>query len=450
MKYYFSRLCVAVLAFACLSLSLAVSAQSLNDTLSAAWGNDPSLQSAAANRVAAKENIEIAKSRLLPQANIQGSQANLSQTTTQQTSLGPQASPFRGSSYNYTFSVRQGILRPRDWVGLDLGRQQAFYGELKFQSAKSDLWNRASSAWLDLVAAQTNKLLYSNAISTIAESAKQETLRFEKGDGTKDSMIEAQAQLKQAKAMLLDAELNLSSKLKAFQVLTQLDQSDWMDRHLPDESKVKFSAFDKDALWERVLEETPELLAAQAVERINQIKAQQSRFDNYPTLDAFGQSTNAQSDTTNTLGYQYRNNQVGVQLSVPLYAGGGLEATKRQAVASYEASVADREALSVRIENQFDGDWASQAGLLEKATAARGLVMAALEQKRAAEFGVKKGLRTWTDVSNAELLLARRSSDLNSILLTLYKTQSRILSLLPTDDPAWDEWVRQVDLASLD
>ena len=108
MKYYFSKLCVAVLAFACFSFSLAVSAQSLNDTLSAAWGNDPGLQSAAANRVAAKENIEIAKSRLLPQANIQGSQANLSQTTTQQTSLGPQASPFRGSSYNYTFSVRQG------------------------------------------------------------------------------------------------------------------------------------------------------------------------------------------------------------------------------------------------------------------------------------------------------------------------------------------------------
>ena len=76
--------------------------------------------------------------------------------------------------------------------------------------------------------------------------------------------------------------------------------------------------------------------------------------------------------------------------------------------------------------------------------------MAALEQKRAAVFGVEKGLRTWTDVSNAELLLARRTSDLNNILLTLYKTQSRILSLLPTDDPAWDEWVRQVDLASLD
>jgi len=450
MKIICSRILFLVLFAFSLNFSQESQAQSLNDTLQAAWGNDPALQSAAANRVAARENIEIARSRLLPQANIQGSKATLSQTTTQNTSLGPQASPFRGTSYNYSLSVRQGILRPRDWVGLDLGKQQAFYGELKFQSAKSDLWNRASSAWFDLLSAQTNKMIYSKAIQTIAESAKQETLRYEKGDGTKDGMIEAQAQLKQAKAMLSDAELNVKSKLKAFQTLSGLEQSDWMNRHLPDENKVHFMNFVKDALWERVEDETPELLASKAVERINQIKAQQSRFDNYPTLDAFGQSTNAQNDTTNTLGYQYRNNQVGLQLSVPLYAGGGLEATKRQAIATYEASVADREALSIRIQNQFDGDWASQAGLFEKANAARGLVLAAEEQKRSAEFGVKKGLRTWTDVSNAELLLARRASDLNNILLNLYKTQSRILSLLPTDDPAWEEWIRQLDLASLD
>ena len=121
--------CIAV-AVLLLATSDGVFSQSLNDTLQAAWGNDPSLQSAAANRVAAKENIGIARSRLLPQANVQGSNSNLSQTTTQNTNLGPQANAFRGTSYNYTLSIRQGLIRPRDWVGLDLGRQQAFSGEL--------------------------------------------------------------------------------------------------------------------------------------------------------------------------------------------------------------------------------------------------------------------------------------------------------------------------------
>jgi len=444
------RFVVFALCLELSAVSFSVFSQSLNDTLKAAWGNDPSLQSAASNRIAAKENIGIAKSRLLPQANIQGSNSKLSQTTTQNTSLGPQANSFRGTSYNYTLSIRQALIRPRDWVGLDLGREQAFYGELKFQSAKSDLWNRAANAWIDLLSAQMTKLTYSNAIQTIAESAKQETQRFEKGDGTKDSMIEAQAQLKQAKAMLADAELNVKSKFKAYQILSGLESTDWINRSLPHESRINFNALGKDVLLERIEEETPELLAAAVVERINQIKAQQSKYDVYPTLDAFGQSTNAQNDTTNTLGYQYRNNQVGIQLSYPLYAGGGLEATKRQAVATYEASIADRESLAIRIQNQFDGDWSAQAGFLEKAKASRSLVLAAQEQKKAVEAGIKLGVKTWSDLSNAELLLARRESDLNNVLVNLYKLQSRILSLLPSDDPAWEEWVRQMDLASLE
>ena len=235
-KLYKSFICVVGLILVNQSY-----AQGLYESVHSAWGIDPGLQSAAANRVVAKENIGIAKARLLPQASIQGSQASLSQTTTQTTTLGPQATSFRGDSYSYTFQVRQGLFRPRDWVGLTIGRQQALYGELKFQSAKSDLWSRASNAWLDLLAAQMNKLSYDRAIRNVSESALQEKLKFEKGDGTKDSMIEAQAQLLQAKAMLKDAEFNLSSKLAAFKLMTGLELKDLSTRQLPEEQKVIFT-----------------------------------------------------------------------------------------------------------------------------------------------------------------------------------------------------------------
>jgi len=433
-----------------LFLSVASNAQSLNDTIQSAWANDAALQSAAANRVVAKENVNIAMSRLLPQATLQGSQSSLSQTTTQTTTLGPQASSFKGDSYNYSVSVRQGVLRPRDWAGLSLGRQQAYYGEVKFQSAKADLWSRTSAVWLDLLAAHSLKLAYEKSIKTVTESAKQEKIRFEKGDGTRDNMIEAQAQELQAKAWLTDAELNLQSKIQAFKLLTNLEPRDWSTRKLPEESKVIFKNEDRVLFLERILEGTPELLAARAVEKINQLKIDQSYYDHLPTLDVYGQASRAQNDTTNTLGYHYQNQQVGIQFSLPLYAGGGLEATKRQAVASYEASIGDRESLQMRIESQFVSDWAIQAGLSEKASAARALVFSAQEQKRAAELGVQKGQKTWTDISNAEMLLARRMADLVNVQLSLYKIQARILSLLLSDDPAWQAWIEKVDLASLE
>jgi hypothetical protein len=75
-------------------------------------------------------------------------------------------------------------------------------------------------------------------------------------------------------------------------------------------------------------------------------------------------------------------------------------------------------------------------------------MLSAKEQKKAALFGVSTGLRTWSDVSNAELLLARRASDLIGIQTNLYKIQSRILSLLPSSDEAWQAWVNLLDQAS--
>ena len=75
-------------------------------------------------------------------------------------------------------------------------------------------------------------------------------------------------------------------------------------------------------------------------------------------------------------------------------------------------------------------------------------MFSALEQKKAALSGISKGLRTWSDVSNAELLLARRTSDLISIQTNLFKIQARLLSLLPSDDDAWSSWIQSIDAAS--
>ena len=430
------------------TLSTSILAATLDETLRAAMLVDKALRSAEANKEAARENIGIARSRLLPQLNFQGYKQKLNQTTTQNTSLGPQSNTFQGESYTYSLSLRQSLIRPRDLAGYAMGQQQALYGELKYESAKSDLWNRAASAWLDVLAAQASKDLYENAIKTISESATQERKRFEKGDGTKDSMIEAQAQLTQAKAMLADAQLTLQAKLLSYALLSGVKQSNWTQQVLPDESKVRIDADLKDLILQRIKLQAPEILAAKAAEQVNALRVSQSMYDHFPTLDLVASANRAQNDTTNTLGYQYQNQQVGVQLNVPLFAGGGLEATRRQAVYSYDASVADRESLEYRVEIQFENDWATQAGYYERTLAARGLMLSAQEQKKAALMGVNMGLRTWSDVSNAELLLARRASDLIGIQTNLYKIQSRILSLLPSNDEAWQAWVNVLDLAS--
>lgn len=442
------RFAHGLISAACLVGALNVSAQGLVDAVAAAQTRDPALQSASLNREAARQNIWIAGSRLLPQLSYQQIQQNTNQTTTQDTTLGPQARSFVGQSFNKQVNLRQGIIRARDVEGYRQGHMQFSYGEQKYISAQADLWSRATGAWLDVMAARKMVEVYSNAVKSAGESSLQETKKYKVGDGTKDSRAEAAAQFAQAQAMLLDAELNLKARERSYSLLTGLAPELLARRQLPLESAANFDSARRDELWELVLSSAPELGAAQAAQNVSLSRANQALYDHLPTLDLVASASSAQNDSTNTLGYSYTNRQVGVQLVVPLFSGGGVEASRRQAYASYEASVADRESLLVRIETQFMGDWASQAGLLARASAARALALAAQEQRRAVELGLAKGLRTWTDLSNADLLLARRSSDLVALQVTLFKTQARILSLLPVQVPAWDEWVKSLDIAS--
>jgi len=437
------------MAAACLLAVFEASAQeSLPDIVAAAQGRDPALQSASLNREAARQNIWIAGSRLLPQLSYQQLQQNTNQTTTQDTTLGPQSRDFVGQSYNKQVNLRQGIFRPRDVEGYRQGHMQYSYGEQKYISAQADLWSRATGAWLDVLAARRMVEVYLVAVKSAGESSLQEVKRYKVGDGTKDSRAEAAAQFAQAKAMLLDAELNLKARERSYTLLTGLAPDSLAKRKLPIESAASFEDARRDELWGLVLSSAPELGAAQAAQDVSLSRANQALYDHLPTLDLVASSSSAQNDSTNTLGYRYTNRQVGAQLVVPLFSGGGVDAGRRQAYASYEASVADRESLLMRMESQFMGDWAAQAGLLERARAARSLVLAAQEQRSGAELGLAKGLRTWTDLSNADLLLARRSSDLVGLQVALFKTQARILSLLPVQVPAWDEWVRSLDVAS--
>jgi protease secretion system outer membrane protein len=436
-------------ALACLVWAFNASAQdSLSDAVAAAQSKDPALQSASLNREAARQNIWIAGSRLLPQLTYQETRQNTNQTTTQDTIAGPVARDFTGQSYNKQLSLRQGVIRARDVEGYRQGHMQFEYGDQKYMSAQADLWSRATGAWLDVLAARSLVDVYMRAVQSANESAQQEIKRYKVGDGTKDSRAEALAQLAQAKAMLLDSELNLKARERAYMLLTGLPSEGLAKRRLPTESAVKFDGSQRDELWSLVLSTAPELRAARATQNVSLSRANQALYDHLPTLDLVASASSAQNDSANTLGYRYTNRQVGAQLVVPLFSGGGVEASRRQAVASHEASVADGEALLMRVETQFMADWASQAGLLERAQAARSLVVAAQEQRRAAELGLAKGLRTWTELSNADLLLARRSSDLVNLQVSLFKTQARILSLLPIQVPAWDEWVKSLDSAS--
>lgn len=408
----------------------------LPNAFHAATSADPSLARALADRDAAAENVPLARSKLLPQLSFQSSVQHLHQTTTQgDTDVG-----FKGPSFSNSIVLRQAIFRPRDWAGLEIGNRQAQYGEFKLASAQADLWMRTAYAWVDVLAAQSLRDAYSRTLDTVANAAEQEKQRFERGEGTRDSAAESAAQLALARARFAEASQDLRAKVAAFNLITRMNVPEIRGFGLPQASSLAVLPVDTEEFLARAVRTNPELAAAEMTIAVNRLRLKQAASDHLPTLDLIASANKAENDTTPTLGLRYQNTMFGVQLQIPLYAGGGLDAAQRQAAANLASSSADLDAMKQRLSMQFAFDWGAQAGQLERAKAALELVRSGREARRAAEFAIRAGTRTWTDLGSAEILLSQRESDLVNYTATFLKTQAKILSLLPVFDPAWERW----------
>lgn len=426
-----------------------VSAQTLKEAMSGAFAIDPTLRSASFNKDAAGENVALARSRLLPQVNLQGSDQQLTQTTTQDSVAGPLSRTFSGPSKNYQLVMRQALLRPRDMAGLDVANAQKENGEFKYLSELADSRIRAASAWLDVLAALKVLTTYELTLLPYEKAAEQEQNRFKSGDGTRDSVLEAKAQLESAKSMVNEARLNLAAKQKVFTLATGLELDLSGKVALPQMRQTFLNGLDRQQFWERITQSSSDLQAARAMERAQQARLRQSERDHLPTADLVASYNQAQNDATSTQGIRYQNRQVGVQFNVPIYAGGGISAAQRQQLAIYEASVSDRMSLELRMEQDFLNNWVTQQSQVDRIHAAGMLLDASLDQLQGAKKGLALGLKTWGDVAQVQSAVARRTSDQVNNWVTLYRTQLRILRMLSADDPYWDQWTDLFNMESI-
>jgi protease secretion system outer membrane protein len=409
------------------SFSMPVLAVTIQEAFDSAIKVDPALRSSRYTQEANKENITIARSRLLPQISLQGSTNQLTQTTTQDVPGNSSISKsFTGPSANHQFVIRQGLLRKKEISAIKLAELQGQYGEVKYQSDLSELWLRVAYAWVDLVGAAQLVVAYEKPLASLHASTKQESAKFIQGDGTKDAQVEAEAQYQFAKATYLQAEQTLKARQRTFELLTQIDIKSLEGKKLNLDPKEVFSEKDREQLWKIAREKSFELRLVQIQQQLQLERVRMARADHLPTLDALASWNVARNDATSTQGYQYKNNQIGIQYIVPIYAGGAISAAQRQAALTLDASIADGEAASNRLDSDFQMLWSAWLGQRARVQAGLKLVESSNEQLRATLFSQMHGVKSVTDVANAELALSRRLGDQINVVMEYQKYSIRL------------------------
>jgi len=419
-------------------------AQGLNLAIETASKLDPVLRSSELNQQANQEGVNVARSRLYPQVFMQGGGQQLTQTTTQDTATGPLARTFTGPSSSHQLMVRQALIRPREFSAVRQAQAMAQYSEYRMHIDRSDLWYRVSLAWVEWLGARELLKVQQAPLPTLKAWAQQERNRWAEGDGTRDSLMEAQAQWANAQALLAEAQQNNAAREAALRLLTHNTVPWGASVPWPQFLPAAPSFADSEGIWRRVLDDSLELKAAIAMEQIQSERQSMAKMEHMPTLDLVATANRALNDATSTQGYRYQNQQIGVQYTIPIFAGGGTMAAERQALAIFQASVADREALQMRLENE----WLSVQSVVfagpDRLNAGQEMLLSALEQCKAAERGMFHGVKTWSDRAQAELSFSRRSADQVNLMLGILRAQLRLLRLLPTTDPLWTQWIQSM------
>jgi TolC family type I secretion outer membrane protein len=432
-----------LLVLACaLALSSGAHALTLKEALASAEQIDPTVQGALANSNAAQAGIQVARSKLLPTVQGVGSYGRTNQTATQADINGNlYGQKFINSTPNSQVYLKQALFHMADWAGLNASQLQNEYGLVKLAGAYGDLWLRVSSAWFDLIAAQETLDIQQDAERSMTQIALQAQKSYEAGIGTKDSALESKAQLAFTHSNVVEAELTLAARQKSFAALTGIDMPTLQSSHVKFTNKYRLLPGNEKRFIEKANDESPELVASRLTEELRRMQLKQARYGSYPTVDLYGSYQQTQNANINQIGLGVISSQVAVQVVIPFYSGGLYEGQERQAAAYLESASADIKAAELKLSTSVQTYWATQEAQIDRAKAVQEMVSAGQEVVNAYRMGVTAGLKSWSDVANAEVVLTRRRVDQVNALSTLLKAQAQILSNLPVNAEDWQVWL---------
>lgn len=397
------------LSAALLAHSTGASALGLMQAYEAALKNDSVYRAAFYSNEAGKENLVLGRSNLLPSlsANYSGSKAKSDITTGNRTVQQEYIS--RSSSVQ----LRQTLVNFDALARYKQGVLQAQYSESVFLSESQQVALRVVGAYVETLYKQDQLALAKSERDTYLERMKVNDRMFAKGEGTRTDMLETRARLDVAEAALLEAQDNLAATRTTLQSIVGADLSTAeLDPLIPVFNRPPEDTIGLDG-WKRlVLEANHEVKARRLGVDISQQEINKQRAGHYPRLDAVASYSKADSDTINTINQDSTTRSIGFQLTVPLYSGGAVNASTRQAVANREKAKADLQNEIDKAMLELSKDYDALSSSVKKIEA----LMKAVESGKllvvATEQSIKGGVRINLDLLDAQRQLSATVRDL--------------------------------------
>ncbi len=366
--------------------------------------NDAQVAAARAQLEATRERVPQARSLLLPAV---GASAAMNRVNTD-TNILPTR---RFTSESYAIQLTVPLLSLPETEAWEQSKLAVGIGEAQYALAQQDLIVRVSRAYFDVLAAQDSletTRAQKRAITEQLEAAKR---NFEVGTATITDQQEAQARFDLTVAQEI-AAINALEVQRA--LLAQL-----VGRPVGELEALRPGVLlqppqpTSEAAWVQQATDGSLLVQQQRVNlELARREIERRRSVKYPSVDLVGSLARSENAALNTVGVRANSATIGVQLSLPLYTGGGIDASVREAAALLDRSRSDLETTRRQVEQSTREAYLgvnsglAQVSALEAAERSSQL---ALESNL---LGYQVGVRINIDVLNAQQQLFSTRRDL--------------------------------------
>lgn len=369
---------------------------------------DPTFVAARASFEAAQQATNAASAMLGPKVSLSVSAFKNERVEETRNVLGQTVDFERDfTTKNAIVQARQPLFRKREFLGVDQAQAQESAAEKLFTFAEQDLHARVVSAWIDVLAARTLVSTYGEAYLAAQEIAAEADRRKRGGEGTVQDSEQAKARVSQAEAFLEDARARRDIADQALRHIVGQDAAVPANLSMAFFQSLPIAFKSEVEIVDRVEQVNAELASARFQDEAARIERDKAKSDRWPTVDAIASKSKGKNDSLLGVKDEQR---IGVQLNVPLYTFGAIDASIAQADANYRRLLAQTQSTRFRVKSDALKAFNSLRALQVRVRAADQMSDASTILLKAQRIGVQAGVASRAEVAQAltELLAAQR------------------------------------------
>jgi outer membrane protein len=411
------------LAFLCaifiIGLPAAAAAADFAHVYQDALANDATYQEAHANYMAAREARPEAWAVLLPQ--ISGSAGKTLNHASGLTTSGFNTAPAGGLSPSsfyatthanatqWSLNLSQELFSWTDWMSLKSADKQVAEAQATYEAAAQDLILRVATAYFNVLSALDTMQAQESSLQAFDLQLEQANKRFQVGLIAITDVEQARAARDNAAAGVIAAKQSLAAAEDQLQVITGR-QYDTLSEPGTDMPLVTPSPADQNQWVQTSIEQNLSLIASRLAADVARDNVRIAFGGHLPTLSlvasrSFNRSSTDESivglGTFNGLPSWTNDRQIGLEVTVPIFSGGGTEARVHQAEYQWIAAKDAYQQASRTTEQQARDAYLGVISGIAHVQALQQALTSSQTAYRATEAGYRVGTQTEVDVLNA-------------------------------------------------